>query len=469
MWSSLEKFSVQGVSAIIGIVLTRLLEPVEIGNIGLLIVFISFSQVFIDSGFSTALIQKQNRSKEDINTVFVFNFMVAVICYTLIWVAAPYISDFYEVPKLTAFIRLLSVCLFFNAAITIPQTLLTIKMDFKSMAKVNVSASIISGFIAIYLAYKGFGELALIWQILIKTLITAVYIWVIVNYKPKFEFNLISFKSLFSFGSKLLISSLLNNITNNIASLFIGKVISVKSLGYYSRGTQFADMVFGPMYSVYNSVFLPSLSAIQNEKELLVSQTRGIIKMSSSLVFPLFFFLAVVAKPMIILVLTEKWIAAAPIMSIICIARAITIISSININLLYAIGRSDLVLKQQYYKLLVRIIFLLISLKFGIIWIAVAELLATTVHFFINTYYPSKYMKYGALAQINDAKGSILISILLSIITLLLFHFITNIILQIIISMIIFSLVYYFMAKIFGMTELEKLLTKCKKMIWSKK
>lgn len=448
----------QGVSAIIGIILTRLLNPEEIGNIGLLIVFISFSQVFIDGGFSAALIQKQKRTIKDINTVFVFNFAVAICCYIIIWAIAPMIANFYDNENLTYFIRILSICLFFNAAISIPQTLLTIDMNFKVLAKVNICASVISGSIAIYLAYQGFGEMAIILQLLIKTSITAILIWISVNHKPKVEFHRTSFKSLFSFGSKLLMSSILNNLTNNISSLFIGKVISIKSLGYYSRGTQFADMIFGPMYSVYNSVFLPSLSSIQNEKQRLIEQTRKIIKTSSILVFPLFVFLALVAKPLIIILLTEKWVAAAPIMSIICVARAITIISGVNVNILYAIGRSDLVLKQQYYKLLVRIIFLLAAVKFGIIWIAIAELSATMVHFFINTYYPGKYMMYGALSQIKDSKNAIFINIVLASLTFVVFLVVKNSIFQILSALLIFTVGYYYLAQLLNIKELKNIL-----------
>ena len=469
LWSSLEKFSVQGVSFVIGIILARLLTPKEYGTVGLLLVFISFSQVFIDSGFGAALIQKQDRSQNDINTVFTFNFLVAILCFIIIWFIAPGIAAYYEIQELTKFVRFLSFTLFFQAIGLIPQTLLTIDMNFKSLAKVNILATVLSGIIAIYLAYNDYGEMAIIWQTILKTLIISIIIWFFVKWRPNFSFVKTSFKNLFSFGSKLLISSLLNSIVNNITSLFIGKYLSVRSLGYYTRGSQFSDMIFGSVYSIYNSVLLPSLSSIQNNRELLVSQTRNIIKISSVIVFPFFAFLAVTSKPIIILLLTEKWLEAAPIMAIICIARAITIISGVNINLLYAIGRSDLVLKQQYYKLSIRIIFLLISLKFGIIWIAIAELLATIVHFFINTYYPGKIMQYGALKQISDSKGPILLSTLLSAITLLLFTYIKNDMLKISFSLFLFTVIYYSISKLFGNNELDKLSIKIKQAIWKKK
>jgi teichuronic acid exporter len=468
LWSSLEKFSVQGVSFVIGIILARLLTPREYGTVGLLLVFISFSQVFIDSGFGAALIQKQDRSENDINTVFTFNFLVAILCFIIIWLIAPFISAYYDIEELTKFVRLLSITLFFQAVGLIPQTLLTIDMNFKSLAKVNIIATLLSGIIAIYLAYNDYGEMAIIWQTILKTLFIAIIIWFFVKWRPNFKFFKNSFDSLFSFGSKLLISSLLNNIVNNITSLFIGKYLSVKSLGYYTRGSQFSDMIFGSIYSIYNSVLLPSLSSIQNNKILLVSQTRNIIKISSVLIFPFFIFLAVNSKPIIILLLTEKWLEAAPIMGIICIARAITIISGVNINLLYAIGRSDLVLKQQYFKLSIRIIFLLISLKFGIIWIAIAELLATIAHFFINTYYPGKIMEYGALKQINDSKGPIIISTVLALISLMLFTIIKNDILKISLSLILFTIIYYAISKLFGNNEIDKLSKKIKQAIWKK-
>ncbi len=462
IWSSLEKFSVQGVSFAIGIILARLLTPKEYGTVGLILVFISFSQVFIDSGFGAALIQKQDRNEKDINTVFTFNFIVALICYAIIWLIAPLISSYYHIEELVYFIRVLGITLFFQAATSIPQTLLTIKMDFRSLAKVNIIASVFSGVIAIYLAYHEYGEMAIIWQNILRTLIITVLIWFFIDWKPKFSFFKKSFFTLFSFGSKLLISSLLNNILNNVSSLFIGKVLSVKSLGFYTRGTQFSDMIFGSVYSIYSSVLLPSLSSIQNDKELLIKETRNIIKTSSVLIFPLFTFLAVTSKPIIILLLTEKWMEAAPVMAIICVARAITIISGVNISLLYAIGRSDLVLKQQYFKLTIRIVFLLISFKFGIIWIALAELLATLVHFFINTYYPGKYMNYGALSQINDAKTPILVSTVLSLITLFCHEYIPNNLLKIFLSMFVFSIVYYCTLKFFGLRELDKLIAKFK-------
>ena len=437
LWSSLEKFSVQGVSFIIGIILARLLTPKEYGTVGLLLVFISFSQVFIDSGFGAALIQKQDRSQSDINTVFTFNFLVAILCFIVIWMIAPFISAYYEIEKLSKFIRFLSITLFFQAIGLIPQTLLTIDMNFKSLAKVNILATLLSGIIAIYLAYNDYGEMAIIWQTILKTFIIAILIWFFVKWRPNFSFVKESFNSLFSFGSKLLISSLLNNIVNNITSLFIGKFLSVKSLGFYTRGSQFSDMIFGSVYSIYNSVLLPSLSSIQNDR--------------------------------IILLLTEKWLEAAPIMAIICIARAITIISGVNINLLYAIGRSDLVLKQQYYKLSIRIIFLLVALKFGIIWIAVAELLATLAHFFINTYYPGKIMNYGSFSQINDSKGPIIISTFLAVISLMIFQFVPNDLLKIIISFFLFSFTYYLATKLFRIQELDKLFLKIKQAIWKRK
>ena len=264
-WSSIEKVSVQAISFILGIVLARLLTPTEYGTVGLLIVFISVSQVFIDGGFSKALIQKQDRTSDDISTVFFFNLIIALGCYIILWFTAPFIADFYEIPKLIGLLRVLSLSLIFNGLFALPNTLLSIDMNFKALSKVTLTATIISGLIAVYLAYDGYGEWALVWQTLIRTFLMTIIIWYMVKWKPNRVFSKKSFNRLFSFGSKLLISSLLNNLTNNFSSLFIAKIINAQQLGFYTRGTQFADTIFSTINTVLNNVLLPGLAPLQDQ------------------------------------------------------------------------------------------------------------------------------------------------------------------------------------------------------------
>lgn len=458
IWSTIERLSVQLVSFILTIVLARLLTPSEYGTIGLLIVFISFSQVFIDSGFSKALIQKQNRTDDDISTVFYFNLFIAIICYVSLYFLAPLISGFYEISKLENLLKVLSISLFFNALFAIPNTLLSIDMNFKSITKVNFSSTVISGLIAIYLAYDGFGEWALVYQTLIKSFLMAVFFWIAVKWKPIMIFSKKSFFELFNFGSKLLVNSLMNNIVNNFASLFIAKVINTQQLGFYTRGTQNADTAFSTINSIIDNVLLPGLAPLQNQLELLIDGTKKIIKTAAVVVIPIFLGLSIIAKPLIILLLTEKWSMAIPIMQIICISRLITIISGININLLYVLGRSDLALKQQYFKIAIRIVLLVVALQYGIIIIAAAELATTIIHFFINTYYPGKMMKYGAIQQIKDISPIILSGVVMSIIGVSVVYFAgLSDLLSIILTIILCSTSYYFMMRILKISEYKML------------
>lgn len=402
IWSMLERVSVQSVQFVLGIILARILSPTEYGTIGLLTVIIAFMQVFVDSGFSKALIQKQDRTQTDISTVFFFNVIISVICYILLWFAAPFIAEFYESEFLIDLMRVISLSLIFGALFSIPTTLFTIKFDFKSIARTNLIATFLSGILAVWMAYEGYGVWALVIQTLLKSILTVFIMWFQIKWKPTFVFSKTSFQSLFSYGSKLLLSSILNMSVNNFSNLFIAKVATVKDLGFYTRGTQFADIIFTTFSSVLDSVLLPSLASIQKEREKLVHLTRLTIKSTALIVTPIFFGLASIAEPLIKVLLTDKWLMAVPIMQILCIARLVTIISGINVNILYAIGRTDLALNQQYVKLLIRIVFLVIAINHGIIYLALAELISTLIHFFINTYYPSKILNYGPLQQIKD-------------------------------------------------------------------
>ena len=413
IWSSIERLSVQLVQFIIGIIISRILSPSEYGTIGLLTVFIAFLTVFIDSGFTKALIQKQDRTETDLSTIFFFNIIISVVCYIILWITAPFIARFYALPVLTNLTRFLAFSMVLNAFFAIPLTILTIKIDFKSIAKINLLAITLSGIVGVVSAYKGFGIWSLAFQIICRSIFTIILMWLRIKWKPQLVFSVKSLKTMFGFGSKYVLSALLSMVVNNISAIFIAKLISAKELGYYTRGTQFADVVYGTFSSVLDSVLLPGLSTIQNEKEKLVGMTRFIIKSTALISTPVLIGLATMASPLIGVLLTDKWLPAVPIMQIICIARLITIIAGININLLYVLGRTDLTLKQDYVKIAVRITLLLISFKYGIIYIAFAELASTIIHFFINCYSPGKILKYGALKQIKDLLPVFLISLLM--------------------------------------------------------
>jgi teichuronic acid exporter len=467
-WSAVERLSVQVVQFGLGIVLARILTPKEYGVLGILLVFTTIANVFVDSGFTKALIQKQDRTADDIATVFFFNIALSLVCYFILWWAAPIIATFYELDQLTPLLRVLSVSLIINALFAVPVTLITIELDFKTLTKVNFATALISGGIAVYMAFNGYGVWALVAQILIRSTLTALLVWWVLKWKPTGSFSKKSLQQLFSYGSKLLVSSLLNVTVNNFYALFIAKLISTKDLGYYTRGTQFSDVVFGVLSNVLDSVLLPGLSKIQEQRAVLIQQTRNIIKATALLIIPLFLFLSVIAEPLIRFLLTEKWMAAVPIMQIFCLARMTTIISSININLLYVIGRTDLALKQQYSKIAVRVILLIAALKFGIIYIALAELLSTIIHFFINTYYPGKIMQYGALAQFKDLRTILLAGLIMSIAVYAGITILENDIIKLTVAPLIAISIYFGLLRIFKVKELDSLVFKVKEFLIKK-
>lgn len=469
VWSMLERVSVQSVQFILGIILARILSPSEYGTIGLLTVIIAFMQVFVDSGFSKALIQKQDRTQTDISTVFFFNVIISIVCYVLLWISAPFIANYYNNTLLIDLMRVISLSLIFGAFFSIPTTLFTIKFDFKSIARTNLIATILSGIIAVWMAYEGYGVWALVLQTVLKSMLTVFIMWFQIKWKPTLVFSKTSFHSLFSYGSKLLLSSVLNMSVNNFSNLFIAKVTTFKDLGFYTRGTQFADMIFTTFSSVLDSVLLPSLASIQNEKEKLIHLTRLTIKSAALIATPILLGLACIAEPLIKFLLTDKWLEAVPIMQIICLARLITIISGINVNVLYAIGRTDLALKQQYIKLIIRIVFLVIAIKYGIIFLALAELFSTITHFFINTYYPGKILNYGSLEQIKDLLPIFFSSLLMVLVMYIPIYFLENSILKLIIAPLLALPVYLGLSYLFKISEFFVFLQKIKEILLSRK
>jgi O-antigen/teichoic acid export membrane protein len=441
-WSLLERVATQLLQTILGIILARLLSPDDFGKIGLLLVFIALSRVFIDSGFTKALIQKQKRTKEDISTVFFFNIIISCCCYIILFLCAPVIANFYEIPLLTSLLRVLALSLIINAFFAIPVTLATIDLNFKLITKINLITVLISGLIAIYLAYSGYGVWALVYQTLIKSILMVFLYWLAIKWRPIFIFSNASFKTLFAFGSRLLASSLLNSVTNNISYLFIGKFISTKELGFYTQGMQYPTLINKTVSPIIHKVLLPTLSQIQDDLEALKKYTKTVVKTIGVFVTPLFFLLILIAEPFVEFLLGEKWLPAVPIIQFYAIARYLTIICNVNINILYVLGRTDLALKQEYIKIPVRLILILAAVKYGIVYVAIAELLATSIHFFINTYHSGILIFYGAIKQLKDLSNNIIINGSLLLVGFIILNYLTNDWSRIIIPPLIYLLGY---------------------------
>ena len=408
LWNTIEKFSVQGIQFIIGIVLARMLLPSDYGLIGMLAIFIAISQWFIDSGFSTALIQKKNRSEIDFSTVFYFNIVVSFLFYLILYFCSPFIADFYNQPKLVDLTKVLSLNIIISSFSIIQITKLTINLDFKSITISNFIAVIISGTVGVTMAYVGFGVWALVWQSITRALILAIILWIVSKWKPGFVFSMDSFRILFKFGSKLLAAGMIATILRNIYSIIIGKYFTAQELGFFTRAKGFTDLTSETVTSVLSKVSFPILAEMQDDKKRLVLAYKRLIRMTSFVIFPIMALLAVVAEPFIRVLLTEKWMGVVPLLQLLCVARVLTPISTLNMNMLNVIGRSDLFLKLDVIKVPIILGALLITIPFGVKAVVIGHVISSVISYLLNTYYPSKFYQYGAINQIKDIRKILL-------------------------------------------------------------
>ena len=463
LWSALDKFAVQGGQFIIGIILARLLMPEDFGLIGMLSIFIAISQTFIASGMGSGLIQKKNRSNVDFSTVFVFNLVVSVSFYGILFTTAPLIARFYETPQLVLLTRVLAINIIINSLAIVQRSKLIINIDFKTIAKVNVVSVLSGGLVAVYFAYTGWGVWALVIQNLVRALVSVVMFWILSHWKPSLIFSKESFKTLFGFGSKLLVSGLYATGLNEIYNISIGKVYSASELGYYTRSKQFAEVSAGTVTSIIQQVTYPILASIQDNKERLVSVYSRLIKMTAFLVFPAMTLLALLAHPFIMLLLTDKWAPAIVLLQWLCFARVVTPINALNMNILNAVGRSDLFLKVDLAKAPIIIATLLITIPLGVKAIVIGNVITSVISFFINAYLPGKLFGYGAKQQIKDMIlifiATAVMAIAVFLITLLFENYYLQLGLGLITAIVFYAITSYFL-KIEELNEVKNILRK---------
>ena len=452
-WSALERFSTGGVNFLIGLLLARILMPSDYGLIAMLNVFIAISRAFIDSGFSTALIRKPNCTEEDNATVFYFNLVIGAICYALLYIAAPAIARFYDSPQLVEITRVIGLTLFANSFCVVQQAILSINLNFKALAKINLIATVISGVIGVVLAYIGFGVWALVVQTLLSMGIYAALLWVTVKWKPIKSFSMQSFKTLFSFGSKILVSNLLDTIFANLYTIVIGKRFTSSNLGVYSRADQFAKFPSVNITGIIQRVTFPVLSTIQNEDDRLKTNYRKFLRLSAFVLFPLMIGMAAVSKPMVLLLLTEKWIDSVPLLQLLCLSMMWYPIHSINLNLLQVKGRSDLFLKLEIYKKILGLIILFVSMPWGLKAMCYGLIIGSILSLFLNTHYTGKLLNMGFFFQMKDLLYSLISSLLMGLIVYVSISFIPSVWLQLLSGIVIGILVYTLMAYLFKPME----------------
>lgn len=458
-WSSVERFSNQGVQFIFSIVLARLLSPSDFGIIAMITIFFAVAQSFVDSGFSNALVRKTDRREEDLSTCFYFNIAVGLAAYIVLFLIAPFVATFYNQPILSPIIRITGLEVVLNSLCVVQQALFTIKIDFKSQAKITLSATLISGIVGVILAYQGYGVWALVWQGVILALVRMGLLWLMSKWHPKTGFSKSSFDYLFGYGSKLLASGLLDTIYNNIYPIVIGKFYTPAQLGNYSRALSFAQLPSSNITSILQRVTFPVLSRIQDDMPRLQINYRRLLKLSSFIVFPLMMGLAAVAFPLIRIVLTPKWEGCSFYLQIICFALMWYPIHAINLNLLQVKGRSDLFLRLEVIKKIVGVCIMCITIPLGITAMCIGMVIFSVIALFINTFYTGKLIHVGCFKQMRDILPVLIVSLLMFFVVYFTTLFFTNDFAKLIVSTSLGFVVYIFGTYLFAHEELSEIMT----------
>lgn len=469
VWKLLERVGTQGIQFIVQIFLARLLLPEEYGIIAMVTVFITLANVFVESGFNTALIQKKDADEIDFSSVFYLSLVVASGLYIIIYFLSPTIAIFYDQPLLTSVLRVLSLTLFIGVFNSIQNAYISRHMMFKKLFASSSIAMIISGMVGIGFAYLGFGVWALVAQQLTNQLVILFVLWFSVKWRPRLIFSFTRIRSLFSYGSKLLLSSLIDTLYNNLRTLFIGRMYTASTLGFYNRGQQFPQMIVSSINGSIQSVMLPALSAYQDDKAKVKNMMRRAIVTSSYLIFPMMVGMAAVAEPLIEVLLTAKWLEAAPFLRILCFSYALWPIHTANLQAINALGRSDIFLKLEVVKKIVGLIILAISLPFGVYAIAVGQVVSGVISTFINAYPNRQLLNYSYIEQWQDILPSLLISLTMGGIVNL-FNFLNMTAWKILLIQIIVGLLIYVgLSIIFKLESFQYLLAMIKQLKANKK
>ena len=419
-WSFADNIASSGITFLVGLVLARLLSPDEYGLIGIILLFITIFNGIIDSGFTAALIRKKDATDRDYNTVFVVNLAISVLLSILLFLCAPLISAFFKRPELTSLTQVMSVVLIINALSIVQNAVITKRIDFKTKTKASLISSVFSGIVGIGMALAGCGVWSLVGQQISKQSMNTLCLWLYNRWMPQFTFYWESFKELWNFGYKLLLSGLINVIWGEIYQVVIGKCYSAGTLGYFTQAKQYTTIFSSNLNNVIQKVSYPVLSTIQDDKDRLKEGYRRIIKLSMLLSFVLTLGMAAVAKPMILVLIGDQWLPCVPMLQILSFNMMLYPLHSLNLNILQVSGRSDLFLKLEIVKDFLIVFPIIAGIIFNIFWMLfVGFLTGGCVGYFMNSYYSGKLISYSSWEQLKDIKSSFLIAISMAAIVFL--------------------------------------------------
>lgn len=414
LWSFIDSFATQGITFIVGIILARMLTPKEFGLVGMITIFVTISSSFINSGFGVALIQKQNCTENDFSTVFYFNLVMGVLLFWILFLSAPAISRFFNEPQLTILIQFLGIVLIIDALTIIQRTILTKRIDFKLQTKVSIISSVFSGIISLIMAFNGFGVWSLVARQISQQAMNSLLLWMWNGWFPLLIFSMDSFRQLFSFGSKLLVSGLIDTIYRNVYYVIIGKYFTAVELGYYTRAEQFQSLPSSNLQGIIGRVSYPVLSTIQDDIPRLKETYKKTIRSTMLITFVLMLGMAAIAKPMILTLIGDKWEPCVIYLQMLCFVGMFYPLHALNLNMLQVQGRSDLFLRLEIIKKALAVPVIVIAVIWGIKAMILGMMLLSLIAYYLNSYWSGHLIDYSCLEQIKDILPSFLIAAIMS-------------------------------------------------------
>lgn len=458
-WKFLERGGYQVTQLVVQLVLARLLAPRVFGTIAIVQVFISFANVFIHSGFGDALVQKKEPDDLDYSSVFYFSLFIAAAIYAAIFVSAPPIADFYSNAALVPVLRVLSLNLLPGALNSVQNAYVAKHLMFRKQFLSSTVAGLLSGAIGIFLAVIGFGVWALVFQQIISQVTVTLILWLTVKWRPIPRFSLKRIGILFAFGSKLLASGLINTLFDNLITLIIGRRYSPGTLGFHNKGESLPRTLTFSINGAIDEVMLPTFASFQDDPKALKNAVRRSIMTSSFLIFPMMIGLGAIAEPLVILILTEKWLPAVPFIQIYAVSMMFFPIHTTNLQAIKAIGRSDMFLKLEVIKTILALIVLFIFLPFGVLAIAFSSVVTTILSAFINAYPNRKFLSYNYKEQLADLLPAFLLSGVMGTVVYLMNYLPVVIWLKLILQILAGIIIYFASAKVFKIEIFDYLLT----------
>ncbi len=454
-WSMSEKILANGVSFVVSLILARLILPEEYGLISLITIFINISNVFVESGFGNALIQKQDTDDKDFHTVFIFEILISFALYLFLFFTAPIIAEFYKEKKLVNILRIYGLVIILGSIKNIQHAYVSKKMEFRLFFFSTLGGTLASAIIGIILAYIGFGVWALVAQVMMNSLMDSIVLYLKINWKPKLYFSFESLKSLYSYGWKILATGLLSTVYNNLYGLFIGKIYNTEQLALYNKGNSFPTLISNNVSGPIQSVTFPALSLVQDDKSRLKEMTKKTLITTSYVLWPMLFGMAAVATPMITILITDKWINCVIFLQINVVATLFWPISSANGQLINAIGRSDLSLKLDIIKKIVGILLLVCSIPFGIVTMAWGRAIGQLFASVCDAYPNKRIIQYGFIDQIRDLMPNMLANIIMFVIVYAINFIEMNVFIKLVLQIIVGCITYLIFSVFFKLEGLN--------------